>query len=345
MTTKNAMVERGTASRNARRNSVLAAVLVLGLAVLTACTSAPTATPTASKSAAAPASHKPFRLGFSPLSLGIPELQSTATALTKAGAAQGISVSVQDPKFSPQLQITQLMQWISLKQVDAIWVVPVAPPSLTPVIAAAQAAKIPILIDATAVSVGKTGPEAGLSFSATDFATFGKDLGKVTTACIATRLGGSGKIIYLKDTTGHAGGPEMDGALSKTIASGSPSSSVVSTIAPASQLLAQQQTQSALQGQPTANAAMSTNDEAALGALAAFEQAGKDPLKSCIVGGGGSAQGLADIKSGKLYGGVVFDFKADTSNNIREIAKMVANPTAVGSSLIIPIVVYQPKKK
>jgi ABC-type sugar transport system substrate-binding protein len=344
MTSKNVIVGGGTAVRRARRTSVLAAVLVLGLAALTACASTPAATSAPTKTAAAP-QHKPFRLGFSPLSLDIPELQSTATALTKAGAAQGITVTVADPKLNPQTQITQLMQWINLKQVDAIWTVPVAPPSLAPVIAAAQAAHIPILIDATAQSVGMKGPEAGLSFSATDFAAFGKDLGEVTNACIASRLGGAGKIIYLKDTTGHAGGPVMDAELNKTIASGSPSSSIVSTIAPATQLLAQQQTQSALQGQPTANAAMSTNDEAALGALAAFEQAGKNPSKLCIVGGGGSAQGLADIKSGKLYGGVVFNFQADTENNIQEISKMVADPTAVGRSLIIPIVVYQPKKK
>ncbi len=340
MTRKYVTAGDASSAGRVRRLSVLAAALVLGSALLTACTSAPAPAQTTASAAA----HKPFRLGFSPLSLGIPELQSTATALTKAGAAQGITVSVQDPKFSPQLQITQLMQWISLKQVDAIWVVPVAPPSLAPVISAAQAAKIPILIDATAQSVGMKGPGAGLSFSATDFAAFGKDLGEVTNACIASRLGGDGKIIYLKDTTGHAGGPVMDAELTKTIASGSASSSVVSTIAPASQLLAQQQTQSALQGQPDANTAMATNDEAALGALSAFEEAGKDPLKLCIVGGGGSPQGLADIKSGKLYGGVVFDFKADTENNIREVAKMVADPTAVGSSLIIPIVVYQPKK-
>ncbi|HEX4443719.1 MAG TPA: sugar ABC transporter substrate-binding protein [Galbitalea sp.] len=344
MTSKNALVGGGTVLRRARRKTILAGVLVAALAVLTACAGTPASAPTPAKTTATQ-QHKPFRLGFSPLSLDIPELQSTATALTKAGKAQGITVSVADPKFSPQTQVQQLMQWINLKQVDAIWVVPVAPPAIVPVIAAAQAAKIPVLVDATAQSLGMKGPEAGLSFSATDFAAFGKDLGDVTNACIASRLGGSGKIIYLKDTTGHAGGPVMDAKLNATIASGSPSSSIVSTIAPASQLLAQQQTQSALQGQPSANAAMSTNDEAALGALAAFQQAGKDPKKLCIIGGGGSPQGLADIKAGTLYGGVVFNFQEDTENNIREIATMVANPTATGRSLVIPIVVYQPKKK
>jgi ABC-type sugar transport system substrate-binding protein len=261
----------------ARRALAAGAVLALGIALLTACASTPAPTSTPSSSTA-PA-HKTIRLGFSPLSLDVPALQDTANALAAAGKGSGITVTVADPKFNPQTQITQVMQWIELKQVDAIWIIPVAPPALAPVIAAAKQAHIALLLDTSPQAVGMTGPGVGVSFAGTDYTTFGADLGKLTTECINSRLGGDGKIIYEKDSTGQFGSPATDAALNSALASGSPKAAIVSTISPVGQLPSQQQTAAALQAQPTANTAVGTNDEAVLGALAAFQQAGKDPLK------------------------------------------------------------------
>src|ERR1700733_7084138 len=85
---------------------------------------------TASSSDQPPAAGKPIRLGFSVLSLSIPALQDTANALKAAG----ISVTVADPNFDVQTQIQQIEQWIQLKQVDAVWVIPIAAAALAPVI-------------------------------------------------------------------------------------------------------------------------------------------------------------------------------------------------------------------
>ncbi len=336
MTTKIVRTARGRGARVVAAGAALA----LGVALLAACAASPA--PSASTSAP---THKTIRLGFSPLSLDVPALQDTANALTAAGKGAGIAVTVADPKFNPQTQITQVMQWIQLKQVDAIWIIPVAPPALVPVIAAAKQAHIPLLLDTAPQAVGLQGPAVGVSFAAADYTTFGADLGKLAAECISSRLGGDGKIIYEKDSTGQFGSPETDAALNKALASGSPKASIVSTISPVGQLPSQQQTASALQAEPSANTAVGTNDEAVLGALAAFQQAGKDPLKSCLVGGGGGAQSLAAIKAGTVYGGVVFDYKTDTQNNVKEIVKMVTDPTAVGASLLIPVIVHEPSKK
>ena len=94
------------------------------------------------------AAGKPIRLGFSVLSLSIPGLQDTANALKAAGQGAGMSVTVADPNFDVQTQVQQIEQWIQLKQVDAIWVIPIAPAAIEPVIKQAQAAHIPILVDA-----------------------------------------------------------------------------------------------------------------------------------------------------------------------------------------------------
>lgn len=327
----------------ARRALAAGAVLTLGIALLTACASTPA--PTSAPSSSTAPAHKTIRLGFSPLSLDVPALQDTANALAAAGKGSGIKVTVADPKFNPQTQITQVMQWIQLKQVDAIWIIPVAPPELAPVIAAAKQAHIALLLDTSPQAVGMTGPGVGVSFAGTDYTTFGADLGKLTTECINSRLGGDGKIIYEKDSTGQFGSPATDAALNAALSSGSPKAAIVSTISPVGQLPSQQQTAAALQAQPTANTAVGTNDEAVLGALAAFQQAGKNPLKSCLVGGGGGAQSLAAIKAGTVYGGVVFDYKTDTENNVKAIVKMVTDPTSVGVSLHIPIIVVKPAKK
>jgi ABC-type sugar transport system substrate-binding protein len=338
MSTKNVR----PAGARSRRAAALAAVVTIGIAVLTACSATPT--PTATPSVGAPV-HKAIRLGFSPLSLDVPALQDTANALTAAGKGSGITVTVADPKFNPQTQITQVMQWIQLKQVDAIWIIPVAPPALAPVIAAAKQAHIALLLDTSPQAVGLKGPGVGVSFAGTDYAAFGADMGKLTAQCISSRLGGNGKIIYEKDSTGQFGSPATDAALNAALASGSPNSAIVSTISPVGQLPSQQQTASALQAEPNANTAVGTNDEAVLGALAAFQQAGKNPSKSCIVGGGGGAQAVAAIKAGTIYGGVVFDYKTDTENNVKAIVTMVTQPTSAGVSLHIPIIVVKPAKK
>ena len=320
----------------------IAAAIALAAATLTACSSVSVPAPAST----AALTHHSIRVGFSPLSLDIPALQDTANALTAAGANSGISVTVQDPKLNPQTQVSQLMQWITLRQVDAIWVIPVAPQSLIPVITAARKAHIVLLVDTKASDVGRKGPARGLSFAGTDFSAFGGDLGSLTSACVNSRLGGRGEVIYLKDSTGQFGGAQTDAALTAALSAAAPSAEIIGTISPVTQVQAQEQTQSALQAHPNANTVIGTNDEAVLGALAAFQQAGRDPQKLCIVGGGGAAQALAAIAAGSIYAGVTFDFETDTRNNIREIVAMASHPSAVGATMPVPILIHKhPAKK
>jgi ABC-type sugar transport system substrate-binding protein len=276
------------------------------------------------------------------LSLNIPGLQDTANALTAAGKKAGISVTVADPKFDVQTQVQQIQQWIQLRQVNAIWVIPIAPAAIAPLIKQAQAAHIPMLVDTAPDRVGETGALPGISFADTDYAKFGQDLGSMLTQCIDQRLGGRSQVIYETDPTGQTSDADTGTALKAEIAKAA-GASIVRTLSPGTQLAAQQDVSSALQAVPDANAAVSTNDEAALGALEAFQQAGKNPGKSCIVGGGAAAQSLAAIKAGTLYGGVTFNFTQDVINNVVEIRAMAADPTAVGKVLTVPISVIDPR--
>jgi ABC-type sugar transport system substrate-binding protein len=288
------------------------------------------------------AAGKPVKLGFSVLSLSIPGLQDTANALTAAGAKAGVTVTVANPNFDVQTQVQQIQQWIQLGQVNAIWVIPIAPAAIAPLIKQAQAAHIPMLVDTDPSRVGETGALPGISFADTNYAKFGQDLGSMLTQCINQRLGGKSQVIYETDPTGQTSDADTGTALKAEIAK-TAGASIVRTVSPGTQLAAQQDVSSALQAVPDADAAVSTNDEAALGALEAFQQAGKNPAKSCIVGGGAAAQSLAAIKAGTLYGGVTFNFQQDVINNVIEIRAMAADPTAVGKVLSVPISVIAPR--
>jgi len=326
----------------------LGVIAILASSLLSACSSSDSkgsdgssTTSAGSATSGGSTSRKTIRLGFSPLSLDIPALQDTANALKGAGGAAGISVTVADPKENVQTQVSQIQQWIQLRRVDAIWVIPVAPPAIVPLIKQAQQAKIPILVDTQPAKVNFTGPQAGVSFASIDYQAYGKTLGDMLVECANKRLGGSAQVIYLTDPGAQTSTAETDKAVAAAIG-GLPNAKIVRTISPGSQIIAQHDTLSALQAVSHANSALGTNDEAVLGATSAFQQAGKDPKKSCIVGGGGGPQSLAAIKAGTIYGGAAFDFKTDTQNNITEILTMVAAPAATGKLMTVPVNIIRP---
>jgi ABC-type sugar transport system substrate-binding protein len=348
-------------TRSTYRGGVAAAALALAAAgTLAACSSggtsgsppssSPASTPAsvaagvaATGTSQSPAARKTIRLGFSVLSLTIPALQDTANALKAAGKGAGISVTVADPNFDVQTQIQQIEQWIQLKQVDAVWVIPIAAAALAPVIKQAQAAHIPILVDAEPSAAGFARAASGVSFSSTDYSQFGTDLASMMSKCATQRLGGSApNVIYVTDPTGQTSNADTNTALKAGIAK-IPGASIAREVAADGELQAQQNVSSALQADPDANAAVGTNDEAVLGAMQAFQQAGKDPTKSCVIGGGLAAQSQAAIKAGTIYAGVAFDFEQDVKNNIGEILAMAADPTAVGKVMTLPIDVLAPR--
>jgi ABC-type sugar transport system substrate-binding protein len=310
---------------------------------LAACGSSAPSTSSKAASGSAAANGKLLKIGFSPLSLDEAALQATATALQNAAKATGqFQVVVADPKTDVATQVSQLEQWIQLREVNAIWVIPIAPAALEPVIKQAQAAKIPFLIDALPSEVGLTVGAPGVSFSKISYTDYGHALGQMMGKCISQRLNGKAQIISLKDSIGQVSGAAANAAVLDAVHAASPSSTIVRTVSPTDQLTAQKDTLSALQGAPDANAALTLNDESALGAMSAFMQAGKDPTKVCIVGGGGGAESLAAVKAGTLYGEIAFDYQTDTKQNITELGTMLANPTGPGRQLTVPVTVVGP---
>jgi ABC-type sugar transport system substrate-binding protein len=347
-----------TSARPGSTGRPLAAVLGVAVAlVLAACgsSSTPASTPasssaattgttasagsTASTAAGSPAAAttKPLKIGFSAFNLQIPALEGVAEGLTAIGKAMGDTVLTADPKGDPSTQLQQIQQWVTLGQVDAIWVIPEAAKTLTPVIKQAQAKGIVVIASGVPSDYGFTGMQKGITFTNVDNKAFGSELGQQTAMCITQRLGGVGNVIYMSSAQGLQSTADINNDFKAALASGAPKSKIVNTQISTDRLGDQQKISSALQGNPDANVVVGTDDESTLGGLDAFTQAGKSPAKTCIVGAGGNAEAQGDVKSGKVFADVAFNFQADIAHNVKALGTLAADPASVGVQLTTPI--------
>jgi ABC-type sugar transport system substrate-binding protein len=177
----------------------------------------------------------------------------------------------------------------------------------------------------------------GITFTNVDNAAYGAKLGDLTAQCITQKLGGSGQVIFLQSPSGQQSTGEINDTFQAALQKGAPQSKIVNKQAAKDRLGSQQEVSSALQGSPGANTLVGTDDESSLGGLAAFEQAGKDASKTCIVGAGGNAEAQQAVKNGKLFADVAFDFQKDLGQNLQELHSLAANPKAPGKQLVTPI--------
>lgn len=313
---------------------------VLGLAValsLAACSGTTSPGATSSGSGSTSTAAKKLRIGFSPFTLQVPALKGVADGLTAIAKSQGDTVLTADPKGDPSTQLQQLQQWVQLKQVDAIWVIPQAAKTIAPVLTQAQAKGIVVIASGTPADYGFSGLQKGMTFTNVDNKAFGGDLGTEAAKCISERLGGAGKVIFLQSAAGAQSSQDINLTFKAALAKESPNTKIVNTQIATDRLADQQKVSSALQGNPDANVLVGTDDESTLGGLAAFTSAGKSSANTCIVGAGGNAEAVADVKSGKVYSEVAFDFQADIAQNIKYLHTMAASPGTVGTQITTPI--------
>ena len=313
------------------------AVAVAAAATLTACGSSGGSTGDTATGAASGAAQETLKIGFSPFSLQPPALKGLADGLTAVAKGQGDTVLTADPKGDPSTQLQQLQQWIQLGQVDAIWVIPVSGQSIAAAITQAQAKGIVVIASGTPADYGLADGAAGITFTNVDNTAFGGKLGDLAAKCVTERLGGSAEVIYLQSPSGQQSTQDINTAVTSALTKGAPNARIVNQQQAKDRLGSQQAVSSALQGAPNANTLIGTDDEATLGGLAAFEQSGKDPKQTCLVGAGGNDEAVQAVKDGKLYGEVAFDFQADLMQNLQQLHKMAGDAKAPGAQLVTPI--------
>ncbi len=259
-------------------------------------------------------------------------------SLQAYAGTKGDKVLVADPNNNSTTQVQQIESWIQLGQVQAVWVLPLDPATMAPVLALAQQHHVAFLATGVPSDYGKSAPGPGLSFSIIKYSDFGNAVGQALGKCIASRLGGKGQVLEVANPPGSTDWAAENAGFLAGLMSAAPDSKVVATVSSANdQLTAQQSSLTAIQGHPGVNAVAGFTDEGSLGGLAALKLAGKNPATSaCAAGAGGSPQAIADVKAGQLYAYVVIQFQADLEQNVNEMARMAADISATGTQLYTP---------
>ncbi|GIF25373.1 ABC-type sugar transport system substrate-binding protein [Actinoplanes tereljensis] len=276
----------------------------------------------------------PKTLVFSPLSLAPPALKGLSEGVKGLASSQGWEVIVQDPNFDATKQVQQLNEVISSGRAGAAWILAVAPKSLGDLIKTAQAKGVPLLVNGKPDEYGFSGPQPGITFDYIDYTAGGKALGEQLGKCITEKNGGTGKVLYVASQEGTAGKQEFDTAAAEAFKAAAPNATLAQTIVSVDRAKAQTDIGNALQGNPDLVGVFSANDEGALGALGAFNAAGKK--LTCVTDFGGNDEVLKNVTSGKIYASVALQFNDDTAQSFNTLVKMQADPKANGEVLIVP---------
>jgi ABC-type sugar transport system substrate-binding protein len=317
--------------------AALAAVAAGSLVLLSACGSGSTqsantaAAGSGSSSAAGPTTKT---IAFSPLALKIPAMKGLSEGVKGYGASKGYEVLVQDPNLDPQKQVTDLQSVVETGRVAGAWVIAVQPSSLTALVKAAQAKKVPLILNGTPADYGLAGLEPLVSFSTIDYAAQGTALGTELGNCVNEKLGGNAKVIFEESSPGTAGKEALESSAKAALTATAPNAKIVTSVVVTDRAKAQTDVGSALQGNPEVKAVLGNNDEGSLGALGAFAAAGKQ--LTCVTEAGGNDEVLAAVKSGKIYASVALQFQADMAQSFDTLLKMIADPATPGVQLTVP---------
>jgi ABC-type sugar transport system substrate-binding protein len=252
--------------------------------------------------------------------------------------SQGWQVIVQDPNFDPNTQIQQLSAVLDSGRAGAAWILAVAPQSMGDLLKSAQSKGVPVLVNGKPSEYGYTGAQPGITFDYIDYTAGGKALGEQLGKCINSKLSGKADVLFAVSTPGQAGKAEFEKAAKDALAATAPNATVVQEVVVSDRAKGQTDIGNALQGHPNLTAVMASTDEGALGALGAFDAAGKE--LPCVTDFGGNDEVLADVKSGKIWASVALQFNDDMMQSFDTLVKMQSDPKANGEILIVPQKVF-----
>jgi ABC-type sugar transport system substrate-binding protein len=289
------------------------------------------------------ASASSLTFGYSPPTLGVPALEQNVHRLQAMGRRQGFRLLVSDPEADPVRQLQQTMGWVRRRQVRAAWIIPVSAAPMEQVLRAAQSAHVPVVAVGRPTDYGYRGPAAGVSFASVDYARYGELVGRLAAECIARRLGGAGQVVLLTDAaTVTRANLTIASAFKRGLAAASPRTRILAELdSHGDRLRSKQAAASALQAHPGANVLVGFNNESTLGGLSAFQQAGKAPGSTCVIGAGADAEAKAAVRAGRVYAEATIDYARDLAELVALMKRMAAHPTARGVVRTTPIGTYR----
>ncbi len=305
-----------------------------------ACIAAVAAVATTTIAAAVPAHAADKKtIAFSPIALAIPALKGLSEGVKAVGAHMGYNTLILDPNFDAVKQAQQLNAVITSGKIDSAWVISIKPSAIAKTAVLAQRKRIPLVLNGVPRDYGFRGPQRGLSFARIDYNKVGAAMGVTAGQCVNEKLGGKAEAFLLTSQAGTAGRDEQDAAVKRWLAQTAPGVTIVQTIEVKDRAGAQKDIAAALQAHPNVKLVTGGNDEGSLGALSAFEGAGK--TLPCVTENGGNDEVLAAVKSGKIYASAALQFEADLMQTFAELGRLMKTPTAFGKLMSVPVKVIQ----
>lgn len=230
----------------------------------------------------------PLKIGYTAQDLSNPYWQNYAAGVQSAASAGNMSVAVADAKASQQNQVSGSRNLIS-QQISALIVSPVEPDALPGTISAAHRAHIPIVIG----DVGATGKYD--AFIQSD----NRGGGALAADYMAKKLGsGPVNIAVITLHPGSTVGTDRVAGFTDELKK-YPNIHVVSELNGNDAIKeGHDAAADALAKNPDIKGIYAANDNEAQGAIAAIQQAGKNPKDFIIVGFDGNAGSIADISNG-----------------------------------------------
>ncbi|MCJ8175468.1 sugar ABC transporter substrate-binding protein [Pseudomonas viridiflava] len=257
-----------------------------------------------------------YRIGVSIARVDDNFMTYVRNGLDDAARQENVQIQFEDAQGDVVRQLNQVQGFLNQK-VDAVIVLPVDTSATASMTRAAVAAKIPL------VYVNRHPDERKLPTGVVTVASNNIEAGQLQMRYLAEKLGGKGTLaIIMGDLAQNATHDRTEGV--KQILKDYPNIKVVEQqSAEWQRSKGMDLTSNWLLAGSRFDAIIANNDEMAIGAAMALQQAGKAKGEVAIVGIDGLPDGLAAIKRGMLVASVFQDPKAQAASAMQSAIKMI----------------------
>ncbi|MCQ6255255.1 sugar ABC transporter substrate-binding protein [Pseudomonas sp. Q11] len=277
-----------------------------------------------------------YRIGVSIARVDDNFMTYVRNGLDEAAKKENVQIQFEDAQGDVVRQLNQVQGFINQK-VDAVIVLPVDTSATANITRAAVAAKTPL------VYVNRHPDERTLPKGVVTVASNDIEAGELQMRYLAEKLGGKGNLaIIMGDLAQNATRDRTEGV--KQVLKDYPGIKIVEQqSAEWQRSKGMDLTSNWLLAGTSFDAIVANNDEMAIGAAMALQQAGKAKGEIAIVGIDGLPDGLAAIKRGMLVASVFQDPKAQTSSAVQAALKMIKGE-AVEQDVWVPFQLIRPEQ-
>jgi ribose transport system substrate-binding protein len=263
-------------------------------------------------------------IGFAVSTLNNPFFVAMRDGVMQEAQAKGVKVVVMDGNNDPSTQLNQVQDLIQQK-VSAILLNPTDSEGLAQAVKLANDAKIPVITLDRSVSGGNV---------ATFIASDSVQAGKMAADELIKALGGKGEVVELQGVIGTSAERDREKGFDEEIKTAPGIKVVAKQSADFDRSKALNVMQNLLQAHPNVQGVFAQNDEMALGALKAIQQANKTGIK--IVGVDGEAEAVNDVNKGLLYADIAQQPKSEGALGV-DYALKVINGESVPATVPSPL--------